>query len=252
MESSKIINDNCWVAYFDILGFESLLLYIQEQFSSANLDVVVRCYHEQILRYVESQLKKQPNFTPVEFDYACSSDSFVFFTADDSNESYLTMDHVSRLFFFRMICKEIPFRGSLTTGEFYADKQKNIFVGQGLIDAYKYAEKQDWIGFVLTPTAYEKLCGTYLDLRKRSDYAEYDVPIKRKEIVNGIVQIRKSREKLFVHRINKYANIEKTIMRMQQEAKNRYGKDYEDKYKAKYENTLEFIRTTGLKPCSTK
>jgi len=100
--------------------------------------------------------------------------------------------------------------------------------------------------------AYDKLCRTDLDLRKSSDYAEYDVPIKRKEIVNGIVQIRKSSEKLFAHRINKYMNIEETIMRIQQEAKNRYGKDYENKYKAKYENTLEFIRTTRLKPCTIK
>jgi len=160
------------------------------------------------------------------------------------------MDQVARLFFSRMICKEIPFRGALTIGEFYADKKRNIFVGHGLIDAYKYAEKQDWIGLVLTPNAYKQLCESDLGLiRKKSDYVEYDVPVKRKVIENSTEQRKKSREKLFAYTISRYQSIENTIMRMQQEAKNRYGDDYENKYKAKYENTLEFIRTTRLKPC---
>ena len=252
MQSSNIINDVCWVAYFDILGFENLLHYAQKQWNAANLDVVVRCYHEEILRYIECQLKRETNFTPVGFDYVCSSDSFVFFTVDDSNNSYLTIDRVGRFFFRKMIWKGIPFRGALAIGDFYADKQKNIFVGQGLIDAYKYAEKQDWIGFVLTPRVYERLSGTNLDLRRRSDYVEYDVPIKRKEIADGIVQIRTVTEKLFAHRVNKYPHIEESVMQMQEVAKSRYGKDYEDKYKGKYENTLEFIRTTRLRLCLTK
>jgi len=249
MQSDNVINNICWVAYFDILGFENQVLDFQKQYGSGNLDVFVKNYYEEILDYIESRLKKQTELMPTRFDYVCSSDSFVFFTADDSKESYVTIDQVARLFFFRMICKEIPFRGALIIGDFYADKEKNIFVGQGLIDAYKYAEKQDWIGYVLTPNVYEKLSGTALDLRKRSDYAEYDVPIKRKEIVNGIVEIKMGREKLFAHRVNKYPHIEESIIQMQQEAKSRYGDDYENKYKAKYENTLEFIRTTRLKPC---
>lgn len=246
-QDNKIINGNCWVAYFDILGFENQVLDFQKQYGSGNLDVFVKNYYEEILEYIESQLKKQTEFMPVRFDYVCSSDTFLFFAPDASKDSYLTMDSIGRHFFVGMIWKRIPFRGALTIGDFYADKEKNIFVGQGLIDAYKYAEKQDWIGYVLTPKVYEKLFETNLDLRRRSDYVEYDVPIKRKETVNGIVQIKKCREKLFAHRINKYPHIEKSIMQMQQETKSRHGNDYEIKYKPKYEKVLKFIKDTKLK-----
>jgi len=248
MQSDNVINNICWVAYFDILGFENILWYTKEETGSANLDVVVRCYHDQILRYIENQVRQQTNFTPAKFDYVCSSDSFVFFSANNSIDSYATMDAIGKSFFDKMIINlNIPFRGALTIGEFYADKEKNIFVGQGLIDAYKYAEKQDWIGLVLTPNAHKELCET--DLNLEPDYVEYDVPVKRKVIHNGVEQVKKGGERLFAYRISKYQGIESTIVRMRQEAKNRYGDDYENKYKAKYENTLEFIRTTRLKPC---
>lgn len=246
MEQEKIVNGNCWVAYFDILGFKNQVLDFHEQNGSGNLDVFVEIYYE-ILRYIENELRKKKDFTPAKFDYICSSDAFLFFACDDSIDSYRTIDRVARFFFRRMIWKRIPFRGALTVGDFYADKQKSVFVGQALIDAYRYAEKQNWIGSVMTPNACEKLCGTTFDLRRRSDYKEYDVPIKRKEIINGAVHIKTARERLFAHRINKYPGIEKSIMQMQGEAKVRYGKDYE----AKYDNTLAFLRTTRLRACSS-
>jgi hypothetical protein len=48
--------------------------------------------------------------------------------------------------------------------------EHNIFVGEALIDAYEYGEKQDWLGFLLTPAVYETLHATQLDVRERIHY----------------------------------------------------------------------------------
>jgi hypothetical protein len=77
-------------------------------------------------------------------------------------------------------------RGALGTGQFYADKQNNIFIGSALIDAYTYAEKQDWIGFVVTPSAEKKIDDIESDLKILShtllyQFIQYDVPVKDKE-----------------------------------------------------------------------
>jgi len=48
-------------------------------------------------------------------------------------------------------------------GELYTQKKKNIFLGRALIDAYEYGEKQNWLGFILTPKVYERLKNTDLD-----------------------------------------------------------------------------------------
>ena len=42
-------------------------------------------------------------------------------------------------------------------GDFYADKANNIFLGKALVDACKYGEKFDWLGFVLHPAALKRM-----------------------------------------------------------------------------------------------
>lgn len=239
MENNMVINNNCWMACFDILGFENILWYTKEKTGSANLDVVARCYHKEIIRDLERGCKEQETYTNVEIYHFCLSDSFVFFSPDDSPNSFLGMSWVAKQFSVRMVGRQIPFRGSLTIGNFYAEMKKNIFIGRGLIDAYKYAEKQDWIGLVLTPIAINKLSQMNADLTQfLKDYVEYDVPVKK---TSGNI------EKLFVYRISSVGNIEDSISRMQDRAKERCGQDSKiwNKINKKYENTLKFIKETS-------
>jgi len=240
MKNHKIINDNCWVACFDILGFENILRYVKEQTASTNLDVVARCYHENIIKDLKRSCKEQKN---VEIYHFCLSDSFLFFSPDDSPNSFLGMKYAAELFLLKLIGWDIPFRGSLSIGDFYADRKENIFIGQGFIDAYRYAEKQNWIGFVLTPEACKKLGERKKCLK---DYKEYAVPIKEKRIKDGIKQIVKTSENLFAfhfHRLfppNEGIGIEQVIKQMLKKAQDRYKPcDVE-----KYENTFKFFEET--------
>jgi len=239
MENNIVINNNCWMAYFDILGFENILWYTKEKTGSDNLDFVARWCHKQIIRDIERKCSEQKTYTNVEMYHFCLSDSFVFFSPDDSLNSFLGMSWVAKELPVRLISYQIPFRGSLTVGKFYAEMKENIFIGQGLIDAHKYAEKQNWIGLVLTPMAIKKLSQMNADLAQiLKDYVEYNVPVKE---TSG------NTEKLFVYRISRVGNIEDSISRMQDRAKERYGQDSKiwNKINKKYENTLKFIKETS-------
>ena len=111
------------------------------------------------------------------------SDTFLFYMLDDSKEPFIEIDKACRSFFHRMILKRIPLRGSLTVDRLYIESD-DVLIGPALVEAYDYAERQDWLGFVLTPNVRERLKGdaadgeSLYDLLCRHYYREYDVPVK--------------------------------------------------------------------------
>lgn len=163
------------------------------------------------------------------------SDTFLAYTLDDSYESFISIAHGVSLTCATLVMKRRPLRGALGTGRIYAEQKKNIFVGSGLIDAYKYGEKQNWIGFVITPKAEEKFTniapeGETLWTR---NYHNYDVPMKDK---NG----RFYSKKLWVANIESLPGVRRIITE---------GAISQDEHKIKYENTLNFLNSIqGKKP----
>ena len=109
------------------------------------------------------------------------SDTFIFYTENDSKDSFRGISAASELFFQEMFLKEIPMRGCLNVGQFYADEENGIFFGRALIDAYKLSEGQNWIGFVLSEEARQKL-KDYESMGFKSNkyfsFQEYNVPYK--------------------------------------------------------------------------
>ncbi|MBN2269339.1 MAG: hypothetical protein JXN61_01920 [Sedimentisphaerales bacterium] len=89
-------------------------------------------------------------------------------------------------FFDFMFRAKIALRGCLNYGRFYADRVKRIYYGTGLIEAYELAESQDWIGFVLSEKAQNRMseCRTKTNRTCwdacKSHYIEYDVPLSTK------------------------------------------------------------------------
>jgi len=169
MKDSNIINGNCWVAHFDILGFRN---------------IVEHFLPEGVLEVYEEVLKKIKEYN---VNHKFFSDSFVFYTENDSKDSFSNIDWALRLFFEEMFCREIPMRGCLNVGPFYANEEKGIFFGRAHIEAYDLAENQNWIGFVLSGKVKEKLRdfkidngNSYLDVFKQYYYLEYEVPSKGK------------------------------------------------------------------------
>lgn len=175
MENDKIINSNCWVAYFDILGFQR------------EVDIAERKGDGRILHAFNKALEEidwgKPFFKNV--DAAWFSDTFIFYSSDESPEVISIM---AQNFFEQMFSNLIPLRRCLNFGRFYVDKERYIYYGSALNEAYKLAEDQDWIGYILSKKAVEKIKECHTENGRtcwdvyKSNYIEYDVPMKNKEM----------------------------------------------------------------------
>lgn len=219
MGKDQIIYGNCWIAYFDILGFKKLV-----NSNRRNIDSFAQTIYDEVLEEIINRSDRITEALNKKVNYAWFSDTFILFTEDDTYASYSSLDIVLWEVFQKMISKRHPLRGALSVGEFYANKNRSTYIGQALIDAYIYAEKQQWIGLILTPETRKKLSepGYTLDSTR---YSEYPVPIKPEKD-----------EKLFARNI---CNLKKNVVQMQQAAENE--KEYEVRLKVKYDNTLKFI-----------
>ncbi len=216
----KIVYDNCWVAYFDMLGFKEI---IEEH--KGHIDSFVRGVYNGFIQEVKKRGDRISDAL-IKIHYTWFSDTFVFYSSDDTYESYSSIDLLAHEFFQSMIFRRHPLRGALTLGEFYADNGEHTYVGPALIDAYEYTEKQNMIGFVLTPMARKKLCEPGYAIN-RIEYSEYEVSIKPEKI---------EKQKLFAH---KNPRLKSSIEQMKQEAINR---KCNDSIIQKYNNTLVFLK----------
>ena len=230
MEDKKIINGNCWVAYCDILGFKKMIQTFEKGAGVGHLNVFVNNYYSEIIEALERQRKYNPDNIIITW----FSDSFLFFTRDDSKDSFGDIHNCFNLFCWEVISKQWPLRAAIGFGQLYADVSKNLFLGSGIINAYEYAENQNWIGAIVTPEANDKLDEYDIDL-SRWRATKYPVPFHKQ------AEEKKAFEsEYFVLKIHHdRPDVKEAIERMNQEAMGE--KDYQSKYRIKYENTLKFI-----------
>jgi hypothetical protein len=239
MKEDKIINGNCWVACFDILGFKEKVSEFEKGSGCGHLDVFVDVFYQELL----GELQRHGKYWPDKIFTTWFSDTFLFFTRDDSGVSFTHNSTTVTSFCQSVMSKSWPLQAAIGFGQLYADTSKNVFIGSGLIDAYRYTEKQNWIGLVVTPKANNRLQELGVDLHRRPvRFKEYDVPVKRKEFKNGICTIVEETERLFAVRIHKLPNVIRYIEHMKKEAVHKNPKDYNDRYGVKYENTLKFFK----------
>jgi hypothetical protein len=161
-----------WVAYFDLLGFKSIvenereIRRVQERYETA-LDKI-------------DELKQGHKIKAKWF-----SDTFLLYTEDVSKASFGAIAGASGHFFRWMLSSRIPIRGCLAFGKFYVGPRHELF-GPALIAAYEEAEAQEWLGFILHPEAAKRMKEykvngqSVYDVLLRYDYREYDVPFKQK------------------------------------------------------------------------
>lgn len=158
---------NRWVGYFDLLGVEQLAK------NKGYISVFVT-----LSKAIKEFRASGKSFDKVGF--AWFSDSFLVYTSDDSVESFVAIDSISRWFFYFLLTGEIPIRGAISCDLLYADKENNLFFGKALIEAYKYGEAQDWIGFFLCPSAVDRLELLGLPPKKWKNYAYADIPFNKR------------------------------------------------------------------------
>lgn len=122
---------NCWLAYFDILGFKKLF----ENASNPNALFVIRIIYEDVLLKLKAGAKQ-------DIHTVWFSDTFIIFTPDDSPESFQDIRLLTEEFFVECIGNEVSLRGALSFGLFSFESAINegIYLGNALIDAYTFAE----------------------------------------------------------------------------------------------------------------
>lgn len=234
MEEDKIIDGNCWVAYCDILGFRNEI----KKFERAGVGYL-HIYFENFYKKIQDELQRQSAYFPKDVFPAWFSDTFILFTKDDSKNSFGCLHCAFDIFCWMVISGGWPLRAAIGFGQLYADVSKNLFLGSGIINAHDYAEKQNWIGSIVTPEAKNRLNELKVDLslsrRGQLTFTKYSVPFHQQEKGGQIFE-----SELFVSNIHRYGpEVKEAIEIMQKESMN--DKDYETKYKVKYENTLKFI-----------
>lgn len=169
IEFEDKFNAKRWVCYLDLLGFTELTK-TQDPFS-------VFLYYTKAIEHLSSE----KGFRPDIIEKTWFSDTFLLYTPDDSASSFCIIEAITRWFIYFLICDSVakPIRGAMSCDDFYADRYNNIFFGKALIEAYTYGENQDWIGFVLSPSAVKRLDEVNSPSSVRLNYAFWDIPYKR-------------------------------------------------------------------------
>lgn len=78
------------------------------------------------------------------------------------------------------LSQELPLRGAISYGE-YSIKE-NIMLGYAVDEAASWHERTDWIGVILTPSAYIKIKKEKIDSLKEYDKIPYKMPMKKPDI----------------------------------------------------------------------
>lgn len=154
-----------WLGYFDLLGTKRLL-------ESGNYLRVYDVYSKAIEK-VRKGTGNSNGIHQVSF-----SDSFVIYSNTDSAQDFAFIDQVARWFVYELILEKIPVRGALSCGDFYADNGNSLYFGQALVEAYEYGEAQEWVGFLLTPSAVLQSGKVGLPANERLNYAYWSIPYK--------------------------------------------------------------------------
>jgi len=81
------------------------------------------------------------------------SDTIVVYTRKSGKKAFNHLIRFAEILFTHMIHLKIPLRGAISFGEFYVNTRKHIFIGKAFLEAHRYAEEQDWIGLIITPSA---------------------------------------------------------------------------------------------------
>ena len=148
-----------WFCYLDLLGFNNLV-------NDKNIQDVIPIYKKALSKLNQSTSRKKL----LGIIHSWFSDTFIIYSKNDKEEDFIHVEQAGRLFFQGLILNEIPVRGALTHGSLYSQSAKNIFVGPALIDAYCYAEHQNWLGFILTPNVEKHLRNSSIPVNRRNHY----------------------------------------------------------------------------------
>jgi hypothetical protein len=210
-----------WVAYFDFLG-------TSVRIKTGGLSPVFSAYKKAVDK-LKAWQEPHPTVTSVWF-----SDTFLLYTNDESVQSFKAIEMLAHWFAFWLIYNRISVRGSLAHGEFYADARERVYLGGALLDAHDWGENQDWLGFVLAPSAVERLSALDLSVEKMRDYRYYEVPLKLRTCGTPRLQAACI--------LGNWFRSEGRTNRLLLKLRTMKAKQTNPKIQRKYERTIEFLQ----------
>lgn len=151
-----------FIAYFDLLGFEQFIERNNEEEQQRALDDIFHILEFSLangeIEFLSSGVIAKTNLAKV--NCLNFSDTFVFWTKDNSGTSLLDMMNVVSHFNTSMIMNVFPIRGTITYGDIFTARHYeksetqtsynvNSVYGKGIIQAYKKSNMQNWAGTVI-------------------------------------------------------------------------------------------------------
>lgn len=210
-----------WAAYFDLLG-------TCVRIRTEELSLVFSAYKKAV-----DKLKawREPHRTVTSVWF---SDTFLLYTNDESVQSFKAIEMLGHWFAFWLIYNRIAVRGSLAHGEFYADARERVYLGGALLDACHWGENQDWLGFVLTPSAVDRLSDLDLSVKTMRDYRYYPVPLKHR--AHGTPQLQPACI------LGNWFRSEGRTNRLLSKLRIMRAKQVDPKIQRKYKRTIDFLQ----------
>jgi hypothetical protein len=112
------------------------------------------------------------------------------------------MLRIGRTVLDELLQHNLASRGAISFGDFHANPADEIYVGRALVEAYEWAESQDWIGVVVAPSLAMDVRA--LEVASRSiewatdrgvalahwDFVSWDVPFKSRSLACGSLLCR--------------------------------------------------------------
>jgi hypothetical protein len=144
---------NCFLAMFDILGFKALRKErgTNDLYMLYDRLILPSVQHSAALKgKSDGQGNFRPDFSDISVNYKIFSDTVIFYTKDNSFQSFVSIISSS----FSLLKSGIgggnaPYRGAISYGDLI-DDQRGIFIGTAVEDAYQGETSQAWSGCMLT------------------------------------------------------------------------------------------------------
>jgi hypothetical protein len=213
-----------FVAFLDIMGFKDMVFRDHVEV----LEKLLSFQPKINIVQKKSHLDLKTVFGDSEIRPVIFSDSILLVSSDGSPESaHNIMFSIEWIFRAAMIL-EIPIKGAIAYGQQTAIKEKSIYFGIPLIDAFELQEELQLYGIVLHHTMENRLrqIGLIEALQEGRDLVKTQIPMKSGKIIHYVVDCMSLYDKKdeLVNQISKLYN------------------NVSGKPRLYVDNTLEFVR----------
>ncbi len=143
------VTTNRFVAFLDIMGFKDMVMRSTHGAMLTKMIEITAAYHGVQNKVDKGMVGK---YAGVNLFVTSFSDSVVIFSDNDSEKSFDLFLQATRHIFTTTVHSGIPMKGAIAYGETTVDRNKNLYFGQSIIDAYLLQEEVNYYGVVFHNT----------------------------------------------------------------------------------------------------